>query len=239
MIENWQERTELLLGKEKINKLAESHVLIAGLGGVGGIAAEMICRAGVGNITIVDSDKIQPSNRNRQIPALISTEGILKTKVVGERLKDINPQLNLVIINEYIIDEKITEVLSMAKYDYVVDAIDTLSPKIYLIYNCLNLNLKLVSSLGAGRKFDPQQIKIVDISETYNCKLAYYLRKKLHKIGIISGFQAVFSPEDVNEGSIEIVENEKNKKSRVGTISYMPAIFGCFTASVVIRDLIK
>ena len=239
MIENWQERTELLLGKEKINKLAESHVLIAGLGGVGGIAAEMICRAGVGNITIVDSDKIQPSNRNRQIPALISTEGILKTKVVGERLKDINPQLNLVIINEYIIDEKITEVLSMAKYDYVVDAIDTLSPKIYLIYNCLNLNLKLVSSLGAGRKFDPQQIKIVDISETYNCKLAYYLRKKLHKIGITSGFQAVFSPEDVNEGSIEIVENEKNKKSRVGTISYMPAIFGCFTASVVIRDLIK
>ena len=239
MIENWQERTELLLGKEKINKLAESHVLIAGLGGVGGIAAEMICRAGVGNITIVDSDKIQPSNRNRQIPALISTEGILKTKVVGERLKDINPQLNLVIINEYIIDEKITEVLSMAKYDYVVDAIDTLSPKIYLIYNCLNLNLKLVSSLGAGRKFDPQQIKIVDISETYNCKLAYYLRKKLHKIGIISGFQAVFSPEDVNEGSIEIVENEKNKKSRVGTISYMPAIFGCFAASVVIRDLIK
>ena len=239
MIENWQERTELLLGKEKINKLAESHVLIAGLGGVGGIAAEMICRAGVGNITIVDSDKIQPSNRNRQIPALISTEGILKTKVVGERLKDINPQLNLVIINEYIIDEKITEVLTMAKYDYVVDAIDTLSPKLYLIYNCLNLNIKLVSSLGAGRKFDPQQIKIVDISETYNCKLAYYLRKKLHKIGITSGFQAVFSPEDVNEGSIEIVENEKNKKSRVGTISYMPAIFGCFTASVVIRDLIK
>ena len=239
MIENWQERTELLLGKEKINKLAESHVLIAGLGGVGGIAAEMICRAGVGNITIVDSDKIQPSNRNRQIPALISTEGSLKTNVVGERLKDINPQLNLVIINEYIIDEKITEVLSMAKYDYVVDAIDTLSPKIYLIYNCLNLNLKLVSSLGAGRKFDPQQIKIVDISETYNCKLAYYLRKKLHKIGITSGFQAVFSPEDVNEGSIEIVENEKNKKSRVGTISYMPAIFGCFAASVVIRDLIK
>ena len=239
MIENWQERTELLLGKEKINKLAESHVLIAGLGGVGGIAAEMICRAGVGNITIVDSDKIQPSNRNRQIPALISTEGSLKTNVVGERLKDINPQLNLVIINEYIIDEKITEVLTMAKYDYVVDAIDTLSPKLYLIYNCLNLNIKLVSSLGAGRKFDPQQIKIVDISETYNCKLAYYLRKKLHKIGITSGFQAVFSPEDVNEGSIEIVENEKNKKSRVGTISYMPAIFGCFAASVVIRDLIK
>ena len=239
MIENWQERTELLIGKEKQDKLAASHILVAGLGGVGAIAAEMICRAGVGNITIIDSDKIQPSNRNRQIPALISTEGILKTKVVADRLKDINPQIKLNIVDEYIKDEKILNALTMAKYDYVVDAIDTLSPKIYLIYNCLNLNLKLVSSLGSGRKFDPEQIKIADISETYNCKLAYYLRKKLHKIGIVSGFKAVFSPEDVNEGSMEIIENEKNKKSRVGTISYMPAIFGCFAASVVIRDLIK
>jgi tRNA A37 threonylcarbamoyladenosine dehydratase len=239
MVENWQERTELLIGKEKLKKLASSHVFIAGLGGVGAIAAEMICRAGIGNLTIVDSDKIQPSNRNRQIPALVSTDGISKAIVVGERLKDINPQLKLNVIDQYIKDEKIPEVLSIAQYDYVVDAIDTLSPKIYLIYNCLKLNLKLVSSLGAGRKFDPEQIKIVDISETYNCKLAYYLRKKLHKLEISSGFKVVFSPEEANEGSVEIIENEKNKKSRVGTISYMPAIFGCFAASVVIRNLME
>jgi tRNA A37 threonylcarbamoyladenosine dehydratase len=239
MIDNWQERTELLIGKEKLNVLASSHVLVAGLGGVGAMAAEMICRAGIGTLTIIDSDKIQSSNRNRQIPALVSTEGISKAKVVADRLMDINPQLKLHIIEEYIKDEKIQEILSMAKYDYVVDAIDTLSPKLYLIYTSLNLNIKLVSSLGTGRKFDPEQIKIVDISETYNCKLAYYLRKKLHKLGVVSGFKAVFSPEDVNEGSVELIENEKNKKSRVGTISYMPAIFGCFAASVVIRDLIK
>jgi len=239
MVENWQERTELLIGKAKIKKLASSHVLVAGLGGVGAIAAEMICRAGVGSITIIDADKIQPSNRNRQIAALMSTEGKQKASVVGERLLDINPHLKLTIIDKYIKDEKIIEVLSMARYDYVVDAIDTLSPKIYLILNCLNMNIKLVSSLGSGRKFDPEQIKIADISETYNCKLAYYLRKKLHKLGVVSGFKTVFSPEEVNEGSVEIVENEKNKKSRVGVISYMPAIFGCFAASVVIREIIE
>jgi tRNA A37 threonylcarbamoyladenosine dehydratase len=237
-MEHWQKRTELLLGKEKIKKLEDAHVLIAGLGGVGAIAAEMICRAGVGNLTIIDSDKIQPSNRNRQIPALISTEGKQKAEVVGARLLDINPKLNLTIIDQYIKDDKITEILEQASYDYIVDAIDTLSPKIYLIFNTLKLNLKLVSSLGAGRKFDPEMVKVADISETYNCKLAYYLRKKLHKLEIFTGFKVVFSPEDVSEGSMVIVENEKNKKSRVGTISYMPAVFGCFMASVVIRDLI-
>jgi tRNA threonylcarbamoyladenosine dehydratase len=239
MDNNWQERTELLIGKAKLKKLASSHVLVAGLGGVGSMATEMLCRAGIGNLTIVDSDTIHSSNRNRQIPALLSTEGISKAKAVGERLMDINPDLNLTVIEKYLIDEKITEVLSLAKYDYVVDAIDTLSPKIYLIFNSLTMGLKLVSSLGSGRKLDPEQIKIADISETYNCKLAYYLRKKLHKIGVVSGFKAIFSPEETTDGSVVIVEDEKNKKSRVGTISYMPAIFGCYAASVVIRDLMQ
>ena len=226
-----------MIGTEGLKKLSDSHVLIAGLGGVGSFAAEFLCRAGIGELTIVDSDKIQPSNRNRQIAALLSNEGKLKTEVVGSRLKDINDSLNLKMINNYIQDEKIIEILSLAKYDYVVDAIDTLSPKLYLIYNTLKLNYKLVSSLGTGRKFDPELVKIADISETYNCKLAYYLRKRLHKLDIFSGFKVVFSPEEANEGSVKLIENEKNKKSRVGTISYMPAIFGCFMASVVIRDL--
>jgi tRNA A37 threonylcarbamoyladenosine dehydratase len=238
-MENWQERTELLIGKDKLNTLSNSHVLIAGLGGVGAMAAEMICRAGIGNMTIIDSDKIQTSNRNRQIPALVSTEGKYKTDVVSERLMDINPDLKLKTINKYLKDEEIPNILTAEKFDYIVDAIDTLSPKVYFIYHALKLDLKLVSSLGTGRKFDPEMVKVADISETYNCKLGYYLRKRLHKLEIFSNFKVVFSPEDVNNGSVELIANERNKKSRVGTISYMPAVFGCHAASVVIRDLIR
>jgi tRNA A37 threonylcarbamoyladenosine dehydratase len=237
-MENWQERTELLIGEDNLKKLKNSHVLIAGLGGVGAMAAEMVCRAGIGNMTIIDSDKIQASNRNRQLPALVSTEGKFKTDVVSERLMDISPNLNLIVINKYLKDDEIPEILSSAKYDYVIDAIDTLSPKVYFIYHALKLNLKLISSLGSGRKLNPELVKVVDISETYNCKLGYYLRKRLHKLEIFSNFKVVFSPEEVNIGSVELVANERNKKSRVGTISYMPAIFGCHAASVVIRDLI-
>ena len=236
-MENWQERTELLIGEERLKKLFNSHVLIVGLGGVGAIAAEMICRAGVGNLTIVDHDTIHASNRNRQIPALISTEGEYKADVIGSRLMDINSNLNLKIIKEYIIDDKISELLTLSTYDYVVDAIDTLSPKVFLIQNCLEMKYKIISSLGVGRKFDPSLIKIADISETYNCKLAYYLRKKLHKLDIYSGFKVVFSPEEVNEDSMEITKDERNKKSIVGTISYMPAMFGCYIASAVIREI--
>jgi tRNA A37 threonylcarbamoyladenosine dehydratase len=237
-MENWQERTELLIGKNRLNKLEYSHVLVVGLGGVGAMAAEMLCRAGIGKLTIIDSDKIQASNRNRQIPALVSTEGKYKTDVVSERLMDINPGLKLNTINKYLKDEEIPNILTAEKYDYVVDAIDTLSPKVFFIYHALKLDLKLVSSLGTGRKFDPEMVKVADISETYNCKLGYYLRKRLHKLEIYSNFKVVFSPEDVNIGSMELIVNERNKKSRVGTISYMPAVFGCHAASVVIRELI-
>jgi len=236
-MKNWQERTELLIGKERLKKLSDSHVLIVGLGGVGAIASEMLCRAGIGSLTIVDPDIIHSSNRNRQIQALLSTEGKYKADVIGDKLMDINSNLSLTIIKDYIIDEKIPELLSKTTYNYVIDAIDTLSPKVFLIQNCLEMNYKIVSSLGAGRKFDPSLVKVSDISETYNCKLAYYLRKKLHTHGIYSGFKVVFSPEVANKGSMEIINDEKNKKSRVGTISYMPAVFGCFMASVVIRDL--
>jgi tRNA threonylcarbamoyladenosine dehydratase len=237
--ENWYIRTELLVGKKNIVKLKKAHVLVCGLGGVGAAAAEMLCRAGIGKMTIVDSDKIQSSNRNRQIPALVSTEGLLKTEVLKQRLLDINPNLKLTSVDLYIKDEKITKVLSMAKYNYVVDAIDTLSPKIYLIYNCMQMKLKLISSLGSGGKFDPSKIQIADIADSYNCKLGYYLRKKIHKLGIYEGFKVVFSPEEVDGDAVQIVENEKNKKSIVGTISYMPVVFGCFIASAVIREIIK
>jgi len=232
----WLSRTELLLGEEKIKGLQQSNVLVVGLGGVGAYAAEMICRAGVGSMTIVDGDMINSSNRNRQLPALVSTDGRPKAVVMGERLLDINPGLNLTVLQEYIRDERIVEILDRG-FDYVVDAIDTLSPKIFLIYHSVQRNLPVVSSMGAGGKRDTSLIKISDISESYNCKLARILRKRLHKLGIREGVKVVFSPEPVPGESIIRVEGERNKKSNVGTISFMPPAFGCAIASVVINDL--
>ena len=232
----WLSRTELILGNEGMEKLKTSHVLVVGLGGVGAYAAEMICRAGVGSITIVDGDTVHPSNRNRQLPALKSTEGMSKAEVMGQRLKDINPEIKLTVINEYIRDERIVEILDMG-YDYVVDAIDTLSPKIYLIYHSIQRELPVVSSMGAGGKFDPLKIMISDISETTDCSLARILRKKLHRLGIRDGFTAVYSPEGIDKSKVVPTNGEQNKASIVGTISYMPAAFGIACASVVIRDL--
>jgi tRNA A37 threonylcarbamoyladenosine dehydratase len=236
MTVEWLTRTELLLGNEKLEKLQSANVLVIGLGGVGAYAAEMICRAGVGSMTIVDGDTIHPSNRNRQLPALKSTEDLPKAEVMGQRLLDINPDLKLTVIQEYLKDEKVIEVLEKG-YDYVVDAIDTLSPKIFLIYHSLKRKYKLVSSMGAGGKFDPTRVSVADISQTTNCSLARILRKRLHRLGIRDGFTAVFSPELIDKGRIVPVENEMNKASVVGTISYMPAAFGIACASVVIREL--
>jgi len=235
----WLSRTELLFGKEKLAKLRDAHVLIVGLGGVGAYAAEMICRAGVGKLTIIDGDTINESNRNRQLPALISNIGKEKAAVMAERLKDINADLELRIINEYIHDHAMSDLLKGDKYDYVVDAIDTLAPKIYLILSAVEQGIPIVSSMGAGGKTDPTQIQVKDISKTYNCNLARALRKRLHKFGVRKGFKAVFSPETVAKESVVLTKNETNKKSNVGTISYMPPMFGCSCASVVINDLVN
>lgn len=233
---DWLERTGLILGEDGLNKLKSSNVLIVGLGGVGAFAAEMICRAGTGGMTIVDGDIIAPSNRNRQLPALKSTEGLSKAEVMGQRLRDINPGIEITVVDEYLKDERMEEILD-AGFDYVVDAIDTLSPKIYLIHHSLQRKYKVVSSMGAGGKFDPTMIRISDISETTDCPLARILRKRLHRLGIRDGFTAVYSPEVVDKSKIVAVEDFRNKASIVGTISYMPAAFGIACASVVIRDL--
>jgi tRNA A37 threonylcarbamoyladenosine dehydratase len=224
------------MGPEEIDRLRAAHVLIVGLGGVGAYAAEMICRAGVSKMTIVDGDIIQTSNRNRQLPALKSTEGLPKARVMGARLMDINPDLKLTVLSEYIKDERMTDILD-GGFDYIIDAIDTLSPKVFLIYHALRKKLPIVSSMGAGGKFDPLKIGIADISETTDCNLARMLRKKLHRLGIQTGVTAVFSPESVDKSKIKAVSGEKNKASVVGTISYMPAAFGIACASVVIRNL--
>lgn len=234
---SWTERTELLLGEEKLNILRNAHVLVVGLGGVGAYAAEMIARAGVGRMTIADADTVGVSNINRQLLALNSTIGREKSAVMAERLRDINQHIELNVVCDYIRDEKTYTLLDAASYDYVVDCIDTLSPKVNLIAAALERGIPVVSSMGAGAKTDPTLIEVKDIGKSHHCPLAHMLRKRLHKLGIRSGFYAVFSPEPVREGAMIIAE-ETNKKSNVGTISYIPATFGCVCASVVIRDLL-
>jgi len=236
-MDNWLERTALLLGEEKLGMLRRAHVLVVGLGGVGAYAAEMIARAGVGRMTVADADTVSVSNINRQLVALRSTVGRPKAEVLAERLRDINPELELTVLNRFIRDEETYALLDAARYDYVVDAIDTLSPKLALILAALERGLPLVSSMGAGAKTDPTKLEIADISKTHHCPLAHMLRKRLHKAGVRRGFQAVFSPEPAREGAMILCE-EQNKKSNVGTISYLPALFGIGCASGVIRGLI-
>lgn len=236
-MEGWLERTELLLGSEKLDILRRSNVLVVGVGGVGAYAAEMIVRAGVGHMTIADADKVSESNINRQLVALHSTIGREKCDILAERLKDINPNLELKVVNRFIKDSETDELLDSDNFDYVVDAIDTLSPKLALIKGAMDRGIRVVSSMGAGAKCDPTLMEIKDIAKTHHCPLAHMLRKRLHKIGIRKGFWAVFSPEPVREGAMILCE-EQNKKSNVGTISYIPALFGIGCASVVVRDLI-
>ena len=234
---NWLERTELLFGQDKLDMLRRANVLVVGVGGVGAYAAEMIVRAGVGRMTIADADRVSESNINRQLVALHSTIGRKKCEVLAERLKDINPDLQLAVVNRFIKDDETDALLDSDKFDYVVDAIDTLSPKLALIKGSLDRGIPIVSSMGAGAKTDPTLMEIKDIAKTHHCPLAHMLRKRLHKIGIRRGFKAVFSPEPVREGAMILCE-EQNKKSNVGTISYIPALFGIGCASVVIRGLV-
>ena len=237
-MEQWQERTSMLLGEETLARLAASKVMVVGLGGVGAYAAEMLCRAGVGNMVILDSDTVSVTNRNRQLIALESTIGKLKTDVVAQRLRDINPAINLTVIPEYIEESNLEEVFRTAgELDYVVDAIDTLAPKISLIKYCVEHKIPHVSAMGAGAKLDATKIRIADISKSYNCPLAYILRKKLRKEGISKGFKVVFSEELPDRDAIVPME-ERNKKSQVGTISYLPAVFGCVCAQAAVEYLI-
>ena len=238
-MEKWQERTSMLLGEQVIDSLASKRVMVVGLGGVGAYAAEMLCRAGVGTMVIIDSDAVSETNINRQLIALTSTVGKLKTDVVAQRLKDINPLVDLVVIPEYVEDANLEEIFAAAgQLDYVVDAIDTLAPKIALIKYCVEHKIPHVSAMGAGAKLDATKIRIADISKSYNCPLAYILRKKLRKEGISKGFKVVFSEELPDREAIVPME-ERNKKSQVGTISYLPAVFGCVCAQAAVEHLIK
>ena len=237
-MENWQDRTQLLIGEQGIERLKNSHVLVVGLGGVGAYAAEQLARAGIGKMTIVDGDTVSITNRNRQLLALQSTFGRPKAEVMAERIRDINPEVELEVINQYMKDEAIIELVSKP-YDFIVDAIDTVAPKVFLLYYAKQNNQRIVSCMGAGGKYHPEKIQIADISQSNYCRLAFYIRKRLHRLGVQDGITVVFSPEPVDDSAIlKNVEGEQNKVSNVGTISFMPAAFGIFCASVVINGLL-
>ena len=229
-------RTQLLLCAEAMEKLHHARVAVFGIGGVGGYTVEALARSGVGALDLIDDDKVCLTNLNRQIIATRSTVGQYKVDVAAQRIHDIDPDIR-VTTHRCFFGPETQDDFDFTQYDYVVDAIDTLSPKAGLIRSCLERDIPVVSSMGAGAKTDPTRVRIEDIARSHHCPLAHMLRKRLHKMGIRTGFYVVFSDEPVREGSMVLCE-ETNKKSNVGTISYMPALFGCHCASVVIRDLI-
>jgi len=235
---SWLSRTQLLIGKEKLEFLTRQHVLVVGLGGVGSYAAEFIARSGVGNMTIIDGDVVDPTNRNRQLPALATNHGQPKAVIMAERLKAINPELKLHVVREFVNPEMVKQQLNQ-KPDYIIDAIDSITPKITFIRLAVESGIPLVSSMGAGAKLDPTQLKVVDISKTFNCPFAQQIRKQLKQHNIRKGVKVVFSPEEPIKESLMLTDGKNFKKSAYGTISYLPAVFGAVAASVVIRDLMK
>lgn len=239
MSTDWLQRSELLIKNEGIEKLKNANVLVVGLGGVGSFAAEFLARAGVGNLTIVDGDTVDITNVNRQLPALHSTVGKNKVEVVAERIFDINPEVHLIPINEFLSPERMDEMLENNTFDYVLDCIDSVSPKLALIKACRRRKIKIVSSMGAGGKMDPSKVMVRDLSKTNNCYLAKQIRKRLKKEGITKGFRCVFSTEIQNEDSLKLTDGSNFKKSFYGTISYMPALFGLNAAAEVINYLVK
>lgn len=236
---SWLSRTSLLIGEKAVRRLNASHVMVVGLGGVGSYAAEFIARSGIGKMTIIDGDTVDATNRNRQLPALYTTQGQPKALIMEERLRDINPELELTVIREFITPNMVVAQLA-TKPDYIIDAIDSITPKLTFIKLAHESGLQMVSSMGAGAKLDPTLLRVVDISKTYNCPFAQQIRKQLNRrYGIKRGVKVVFSPEEPIKESLLLTDGSRFKKSAYGTISYLPATFGAVAASVVIRDLIE
>ena len=237
-MEKWLERTALLFSADKIEKLQKSHVLIIGLGGIGSFAAEFIARAGVGTMTIIDGDVFDPTNKNRQLTAMDSTIGKNKAVVLAERLKDINPKLNLNVVEEFVLPNRVWELLEEFKPDYVMDCIDSVTPKLEWIIACKRLKIKIITHLGAGGKMDPSKVKVTKLENTHNCKLGSHIKKRMKRKDIsLRGVKAVFSEELQRKESLKMTDGSNFKKSFYGTCSYMPALFGLMGTAEVIRFL--
>ena len=235
---SWLSRTSLLIGEETLRKLTSKHVMVVGMGGVGSFAAEFIARSGIGKMTIVDGDVVDPTNRNRQLPALATNHGESKVEIMAERIRAINPEIELTVVKEFVNPAMVEEQLKN-RPDYIIDAIDSITPKLTFIRLAFESKIPLVSSMGAGAKLDPTKLQVVDISKTYNCPFAQQIRKNLKSGGIRKGVKVVFSPELPIKESLMLTDGKNYKKSAYGTISYMPATFGSVVASVAIRDLMQ
>lgn len=229
------DRLGLLIGSEALDRLASSSVFICGVGGVGSWAAEMLARCGIGRVVIMDMDTVKSSNINRQLPALQSTIGRLKVDVMGERLRDINPRAEVRCLPVHLEPQDAGRILEELRPDCVVDAIDERQPKIALLKACVEMGIPVVSSMGAGNKRNPELVRTVDISRTFGCPLAKQIRKNLRKHGVEKGIQVVFSPElPPEDGGLGDAEEEGSRRP-VGSISFMPAIFGMHCASTAVK----
>ena len=237
---NWLERSELLVGKEGLELLKLSHVLIVGLGGIGSFAGEFIARSGVGTITLIDGDAFDLTNKNRQLTALDSTIGKNKAVVLAERLRDINPEIQLNIIEEFVLPDRVWEILKEYNPDYVMDCIDSVTPKVEWIIACKRLKIKVITHLGAGGKMDPSQVLVASLPKSYNCQLGHYLKKRLKLRDVqFKSVRCVFSSEIQQKSALKMTDGTNFKRSFYGTVSYMPALFGLMGASEVIQYLMK
>lgn len=235
ILSGWDSRTRLLIGDTGAERLARARVFVAGVGGVGGYAAEMLARSGVGHLTLVDADVVSVSNLNRQIIATIPTLGHPKTELFAQRFHDINPDLTVKSVCDFITPENTQELLE-GDYDFVVDAIDTVAPKVVLIAHCLRNGIRIVSSMGAGGRTDPSKVGLCDLWETRDDGLARAVRQRLKKLGLHKPLRVAASTEPPHTSSV-IQLDERNKRSSYGTIATIPSLFGIFLASHVINTL--
>lgn len=219
-------------------RIRTAHVLVVGTGGVGAYAAEMLCRAGVGHLTLVDADTVSPSNINRQLPALHSTLGRSKVSVLAERFRDINPEVQLTLREEYLTPESVDALLDAAPYAYVIDAIDTIQPKVALLAACIRRRQLVIASMGAGAKTDITAIQYADLWQTYHCGLSKSVRNGLARAGLRGRkLPVVFCTQQADRNALLTVEGERNKKTTAGTVSFMPATFGNYLAAWVLNHL--
>ena len=239
MQKNWLERTELLLGEADLETLKNKNILVVGLGGVGSYAAEFLARVGIGRMTIVDGDTVDITNVNRQLPALQTTVGQSKAQLMAERIRSINPAVELIVIEEFLMPERMEEVVASGNFDFALDCIDSVTPKINLINACQINNIEIISSMGAGGKIDPMKIHVDDIGKSHTDPFARQLRKQFKHKGLkAQNFTVVYSEERNIEGSLRMTDGTNFKKSFYGTISYIPALFGLHMAAFVIRKLV-
>ncbi len=238
MLPTWLERTELLVGSDALERLQKAHVLVVGLGGVGSFAAEFLARSGVGHLTIVDGDVVDPTNRNRQLQALSSTHGQKKAWLMRDRILDINPECQVDAIDSFLDPEAMRQLLQTAEVDFALDCIDSVQPKLNFIVTALGEKIPFISSMGAGGRLDPSKIQIAKLEKSFNCPFAKHIRKRLGaEYRIRKGFHVVFSSETANPESVRLTDGSNFKKSFYGTSAWIPASFGIHAASFAVRKL--